>query len=158
MSPARLGAGPVPAVSSWARSAAQSGITLIRPLLENTERPVPSRIPGERIEDHSLPELRRAALRRGHHDGIAAGVQDGRAQLSAEIARCGNRPSGRKTVAERPTRSKVPSQSVKKNSLLFLIGPPRLPPSMFRMLFGLSGYAGAILVPRKRAQCVVASG
>src|SRR5207237_1919107 len=37
---------------------------------------------------------------------------------------------------DRPTRSKAPSQSVKKNSLLFLIGPPILPPSRLRILLG----------------------
>src|SRR5260370_7696331 len=45
---------------------------------------------------------------------------------------------GTEKSAERPTRSKVPSQSVKKNTLLFLMGPPRLPPSIFRMPLGLS--------------------
>ena len=36
------------------------------------------------------------------------------------------------------TRSNVPSQFVKKNNLFFLMGPPRLAPSMFRVPFGLS--------------------
>src|SRR6266851_3753951 len=44
--------------------------------------------------------------------------------------------AGTEKREERPTRSKVPSQSEKKNSLPFLMGPPRLPPSMLRMLLG----------------------
>jgi hypothetical protein len=39
---------------------------------------------------------------------------------------------------ERFTRSNVPSQFPKKNSLFFLIGPPRFPPVMFRLSLGLS--------------------
>src|SRR5215203_1448932 len=38
----------------------------------------------------------------------------------------------------RLTRSNVPSQSAKKNSLFRLIGPPMLPPSMLRVPLGLS--------------------
>ena len=59
---------------------------------------------------------------------------------------------GTEKSSEKPTRSNVPSQSAKKNSLFFLIGPPRLPPSMLRMPFGFSCDASAILVPRERAQ------
>ena len=41
-------------------------------------------------------------------------------------------------MLEKPTRSNVPSQFAKKNSLFFLIGPPRLPPLMLRVVFGFS--------------------
>ena len=43
---------------------------------------------------------------------------------------------GTEARTKRFDRSKVPSQSAKKNSLFFLMGPPMLPPSMFRMFFG----------------------
>ena len=45
---------------------------------------------------------------------------------------------GTAKLLEKPVRSKVPSQLVKKNNLLFSIGPPRLTPLMLRLPSGFS--------------------
>ena len=59
---------------------------------------------------------------------------------------------GTENRPERPTRSNVPSQSVKKNSLLLLDGPAEAAAVDVSDAFGLLGYAGAILIPQKGAQ------
>ena len=111
------------------------GMTLSAPPSEKTARPVPSRMPekGSKI----IPSWS------GTEPPSVVGTKMGLPEASRIWAprNCEKSPVRRAAVGtvartKRFDRSKVPSQSVKKNSLLFLMGPPMLPPSMFRMFLG----------------------
>ena len=112
-------------------------MTLICPPLEKTERPVPSRVPEKGSK--TMPS------RRGVVPPCVVGTRIGlplalRIGAPSILLKSPRRKSavGTEEVTKRFTRSNVPSQSPKKNSLFFLMGPPILPPSMLRWPFGFS--------------------
>src|SRR5438105_6226038 len=111
-------------------------MTLTCPPLEKTDRPVPSRLPvnGSKIIPCLSAVVPPSVV--GIRMGVPAELKIGAPSMRLKLPL---RESAVGTDARRelPTRSKVPSQFPKKNSLFFLIGPPRLPPSMFRLPFGL---------------------
>src|SRR5262245_14165549 len=91
---------------------------------------------AEGIKDHPFPEWRIAALCGGHHNGAALGVQNLGTQFTAEVPRAEIRRRDRKERGRaQALESAFPVGEEKQ--LVFLDGPPMLPPSMFRMPFGL---------------------
>src|SRR5262245_35041578 len=135
VSPERFGAGTRASSFIMGPFKRAAGMTLSAPFVEKTERPVPSRLPVKRSK--IIPCCR------GTEPPSVVGIIMGLPFLSLICA-----PSllvkspllksagGTEKSEEKPTRSKVPSQSAKKNSLFFRMGPPMLPPSMFRMILG----------------------
>src|SRR3954453_8199213 len=112
-------------------------MTLICPLLENTDRPVPLRFPenGSKIMPSLSGVVPPSVV--GTMIGLPAALRIG---LPRNLLKFPFRTSGVGTElsTELLVRSNVPSQFVKKNHLFFLIGPPALAPSMFRLPSGFS--------------------
>src|SRR5438876_1822874 len=111
------------------------GITLSRPPLENTERPVPFTLPVK--GSNTIPSLSGTEPPSVVGTGIGLPLAS-KICAPSTLLKSPARKSSVGTEKSRLalTRSKVPSQSVKKKSLFFTIGPPMLPPSIFRMLPG----------------------
>ncbi len=112
------------------------GMTFTCPAVEKTERPVPSRLPenGSKI----IPS------RRGTEPPSVVGTRIAlpfalRIGAPSILLKFPVRKSavGTEESSELFTRSNVPSQSVKKKSLFFWMGPPMLAPSMLRTPLGL---------------------
>ena len=112
-------------------------MTLTCPPLEKTDRPVPSRLPekGSKI----IPSLSAVVPPSvvGTRMGVPAALRIGAPSIRLKSP-LRKSAVGTEDSTEKPVRSNVPSQFPKKNSLFFLIGPPRLPPSMLRLPSGLS--------------------
>src|SRR3954468_13927847 len=112
-------------------------MTLICPPLENTARPVPSRLPvnGSKIMPCLSGVVPPSVV--GTRIGLPAALRIGfpRKRLKFPFRTSG---VGTDDSTELLTRSKVPSQFVKKNHLFFLIGPQRLAPLLFRVPSGFS--------------------
>ena len=112
-------------------------MTLTCPPLEKTDRPVPSRLPekGSKI----IPSLSAVVPPSvvGIRMGVPAALRIGAPSIRLKFP-VRKSAVGTEDRREKPVRSNVPSQFPKKNSLFFLIGPPRLTPSMLRLPSGLS--------------------
>ncbi len=146
---------PGPAASSWGRSAELRDDVEPARRWRTPTRPVPSRLPvkgSKTIPSRSGTEPPSVV---GTIIGVAAGIQNLRPQLSAEIpgAEVG-RWDGKETGCGSRARRCLPSRR-RRTACSSLMGPPRLPPSMFRMPLGFFCHAGAILIPPEGPQGAV---
>jgi hypothetical protein len=111
-------------------------MTLIRPPLENTDRPMPSSLPekGSNIIPSRSGTEPPSVVGTGIVRPLASKISGPSFLLKSPARRSA---VGTEKSEEKPERSKVPSQLAKKNSLFFFIGPPMFAPSIFRIPLGL---------------------